>query len=264
MIIDGFCSFAPEFAHSGSGFKSTFFSELIRLEEANFWFRSRNQLILWAFEKYCPRFRSFLEIGCGTGYVLSGVAKAFPQAAVYGSEIFTAGLDFAANRLPSVNFMQMDARNIPFEEEFDVVGAFDVLEHIEEDELVLSQIQKALKPGSILLLTVPQHAWLWSPVDDYACHKRRYCARDLHSKLHAAGFEILRSTSFVSSLLPAMWLSRLIQKRSQNKIDGSAEFRISNWLNHLLGMFLAVEIRMIASGFNFSFGGSRLVVARKL
>jgi len=188
VLVDGFHAYAPDFAHSGGGFKSSYFSELARLEENNFWFRSRSQLILWALDEYCHNFQSILEIGCGTGYVLSGVSKHFPLSTLHGSEIFTAGLNFAAARLPAANLMQMDARKIPFEEEFDVIGAFDVLEHIEDDECVLAQVHAALKPQGLILLTVPQHAWLWSASDKYACHVRRYTASDLHHKIKKAGF----------------------------------------------------------------------------
>jgi SAM-dependent methyltransferase len=199
-----FPAYAPEFADGGGGFKASYFSDLARLETDHFWFQSRNRLIVWALEKYCPGFRSFLEIGCGTGYVLSGIAKAYPALELHGSEIFTAGLGFAAARLPRAHFMQRDARKIPFVDEFDAIGAFDVLEHIEEDEQVLLQVHDALKPRGTMLLSVPQHAWLWSPIDDYACHVRRYGAKELHKKVENAGFELVRSTSFVSSLLPAM------------------------------------------------------------
>ena len=113
--------------------------------------------------------------------------------------------------MPTVAFMQMDARAIPFVGEFDVMGAFDVLEHVEEDEQVLIQMRDALKPRGVMLLTVPQHAWLWSPVAD-SCHVRRYAAKELHVKVKAAGFEIVRSTSFVFSVLPAMFASRMAQR----------------------------------------------------
>lgn len=122
----------------------------------------------------------------------------------------------------------------------------------------------ALKPDGVILLTVPQHAWLWSPVDDYACHVRRYSAKELNAKVERAGFEVLRSTSFVSSLLPAMWASRYVQKNSAKEIDAMAEFRISPRLNRMLETILCVEICMISCGINFSFGGSRLIVARKI
>lgn len=265
VLVDGFCAFAPELAHNGSGFKSTYFSALAHVEDANFWFRSRNQLILWALRKYYPTFSSFLEIGCGTGYVLSGVSKQFPDVMLHGSELFTAGLEFAAGRLPAVNLMQMDARNIPFNEEFDVIGAFDVLEHIEEDEFVLAQMHAALKPQGLMLLTVPQHDWLWSPVDEYACHVRRYLASDIHQKIDSAGFQIVRSTSFVTVLLPAMMISRFIQKKnSGEKFDSLAEMSISPWLNALFSKLLGLEFCMIGTGINLPIGGSRLIVAKKV
>src|SRR5262245_29526814 len=72
-IIDGFDAYAPDLAHNGGGFKATYFSELARLEETNFWFRARNKIITWALGKYAPSCESLLEIGCGTGFVLAGI-----------------------------------------------------------------------------------------------------------------------------------------------------------------------------------------------
>lgn len=262
---EGFTAYAPALAHEGGGFKAKYFADLAGLEAGHFWFRARNRLIIWALGKYCPDFRSFLEIGCGTGYVLSGIAQAYTGAQLHGSDIFTAGLNVAADRQPTVNFMQMDARNIPFADEFDAIGAFDVLEHIEEDEQVLVQMHGALKPRGVILLTVPQHAWLWSPIDDYSCHARRYSAKELHAKIIVAGFEILISTSFVSSLLPMMFVSRLVQKlaREQNA-HPTAELRLAPWLNCIFATMLDAEVVMIKSGVKFGIGGSRLLAARKL
>lgn len=265
---NGFPAYAPAFAHEGGGFKASYFSELARLEANNFWFRGRNRLLLWALEKYCPGFQSMLEIGCGTGYVMSGVAEKYPQARLSGSEIFVAGLTFAASRQPRAQFMQMDARQIPFVDEFDVVGAFDVIEHIEEDEAVLQQMRNALRPRGMILLTVPQHMWLWSPVDEYACHVRRYTAAELLGKLEHAGFAVVRSTSFVSSLLPAMLASRVVQKlwmdKEGKKIDATSELRLSPWLNRALEMFLNAEAFLIRAGISLPVGGSRLVIARRV
>lgn len=263
-LVNGFDAYAPDVAHDGGGFKSNYFSELARLEESNFWFQSRNQLLLWALENYGKDFQSLLEIGCGTGYVLSGISKKFPRSTLYGSEIFIAGLGFAASRLPSAKLMQMDARKIPFDNEFDVIGAFDVLEHIKEDEDVLAQMCAVLKPDGLMLLTVPQHAWLWSPIDEYAFHERRYAAADIHQKIEGAGFRVIRSTSFVTTLLPAMMISRFLQKKvSDKQFDATAELKISPWLNSLLSKLLRSELALIKRGVNFPVGGSRLVVARK-
>lgn len=262
--VNQFPAYAPELAQENSGFKAEYFTRLSELEAGNFWFRGRNKLILWALRQFCQNLNSFLEIGCGTGYVLSGIANQYPNAQLFGSEIFSAGLKFAAERTPAVNFMQMDARRLPFVDEFDAIGAFDVLEHIEEDEAVLAMMHQAVKPGGILLLTVPQHAWLWSPTDDYACHVRRYTASDLHRKIEAAGFTVVRSTSFVSALLPAMLASRAMQKIS-GRIDDNptAELELSPWLNATLGTVLNAEVAAIQRGVNLPVGGSRLVVAQK-
>lgn len=78
--------------------------------------------------------------------MLSGIAETHPIMSLTGSEVFLEGLSYALPRVLAAKFIQMDARNIPFVEEFDAIGAFDVLEHIEEDEAVLSQLHRALKP----------------------------------------------------------------------------------------------------------------------
>ncbi len=246
------------------GFRPESFASLAKLEDTNFWFRARNDLIVWALGRYFPEAVSFLEIGCGTGFVLSGIAKAYPRLVLFGGEAYSAGLGFAAGRVPHAQLMQMDARTIPFKEHFDAVGAFDVLEHIEEDEEVLAQIRRALKPAGGLLLAVPQHRWLWSPFDTYACHVRRYCRRDLHAKLSRAGFEILRSTSFVSLLLPAMVLSRVRNRGQTDTIDPLRDLKLDPRLNKILETVLRFENRLIRLGYSFALGGSRLVAARKL
>ena len=246
------------------GFKTHYFRELAELEAGNFWFRARNNLILWALHKYSPGLKSFLEIGCGTGFVISAISKRFHEARLLGSEYFEEGLVYARQRVPGAEFTQMDARHIPFESELDSIGAFDVLEHIEEDEVVLQQICKALKPGGVVLITVPQHRWLWSAVDEYACHVRRYGANELHIKVRKAGFQIIRSTSFVSMLLPAMYLSRLLQSNKKNmSIDDVAGLRINPILNKLFEWMLNFELALIRVGVALPVGGSRLLVARK-
>jgi SAM-dependent methyltransferase len=263
--IASFDSYAPDLAYEGGGFKPSYFSILATLEEGNFWFQSRNELIIWVLKYFCPNFRSLLEIGCGTGYVLSGISKNFPSSKLLGSEIFLVGLDFSSVRLPDVKFIQMDARNIPFENEFDVIGAFDVLEHIKEDKEVLKQIFMALEPKGLMVLTVPQHPWLWSTIDEQAHHERRYVASDLHRKIEAVGFQIIKSTSFVTALLPAMMISRFLQKKASNEtFDPMAELKISPWLNLIFSLLSNVELFYIKRGFNLPLGGSRLIVARKI
>jgi SAM-dependent methyltransferase len=247
-----------------SGFKPHYFEELAAVEAGNFWFRSRNKLILWALRSYQPDMRSFLEIGCGTGFVLSAVADQFPLARMAGSEQMAEGLDYARKRVSRAAFSEMDARTMSCREEWDAIGAFDVIEHIKEDTLVLERVHAALKPGGHVYITVPQHRWLWSAVDDYACHVRRYSADELHQKVAAAGFELVRSTSFVSLLLPMMLASRLTM-RGKKDISGEeiAGLRVHPVLNRLLEVVLSFELAWIRFGGSWRLGGTRLLVARK-
>jgi len=233
------------------------------MEAESFWFTSRNELIAWALRTYHRDAKSFLEVGCGTGFVLSGLAERFEAMDLSGSELFAEGLIFAQQRVPMATLMQMDAQNIPFREEFDAIGAFDVLEHIEDDERVLREMYAALRPGGLLLVSVPQHRWLWSPADDLAHHVRRYTARELPAKVRAAGFEVERSTSFVSLLFGPLAVSRLLARRRRGDYDPAGEMRLPTAANRVLGMIMAAERALIARGVTFGAGGSRLVVARR-
>lgn len=261
---DGIPLLAPEGAGEAEGFDSTYFSSLIKLEGGSFWFRGRNRIIEWMVRRYCPQAAKLLEIGCGTAYVVGHLAKVFPRTQFWGSEVFLAGLELAKARSPDIRYLQMDARRIPFVEEFDAIGAFDVLEHIEDDGRVLAEVRKALRPGGHLLITVPQHRWLWGPSDEYAKHVRRYEYADLARLMETHGFEMVRTSSFISMLLPMMWLSRTLQKRRPNvPFDPGAEFALPRWLDRVLEKILLAEAFLIRAGFSFPVGGSRFVVARK-
>jgi SAM-dependent methyltransferase len=113
----------------------------------------------------------------------------------------------------------MDACDCPYLDEFDVASAFDVIEHVDDDEAVMRSLFRAIKAGGYVMIAGPQHRWLWSAADSYACHRRRYDAEELHAKVRRASFEILRSTSFISLLLSAM----LILRRSVKNFDPMAE-----------------------------------------
>ena len=244
------------------GFRVEHFDGLADLEARHFWFRNRNLLLIWALGTFFPSAKRLLEIGCGTGFVLHGIREAFPAMELSGSELFTQGLIYARNRLPNVPLYQMDAMSIPFEAEFDVIGAFDVLEHIQDDRAVLRQLHQALKPGGGLMITVPQHPALWSAADERACHKRRYTRSELTQKIVAAGFNVRKMTSFVTLLLPLMWISRYKQK-DMDKSDPYTEFRMSPVLNGLLFGLLGIERWLIGAGCSFPVGGSLLLVAQR-
>ncbi len=261
--INGFLAFAPDLAEVNDGFRPERFLKLSELEKNNFWFYSRNILITWALNHYFPNAKNFLEIGCGTGFVLSGIGNSIPHIDLSGSEIFTGGLSIVRQRLKKANLYQMDARNIPFKDEFDLIGAFDVLEHIKEDELVINQICKATNNSGGIIITVPQHPWLWSDVDERACHKRRYTAKEIRYKVEQAGFKVVRMTSFISLLLPLMIISRLREKRYNSLEDVNCELKVNRFLNYFFKMALSIERCLIKLGVSLPFGGSLLLIAKK-
>ena len=261
--LNGYTAFNPEKASGYEGFPANSFSQLIHVEDSSFWFKARNKLIAWALLKYFSTFESLLEIGCGTGFVISNIDKSFPNRKLVGSEIYIQALDFASMRSSRVEFIQADARFLPFKSEFDVVAAFDVLERIKEDQLVLKNLYEATNLGGGCIITVPQHRWLWSPVDEEAQHERRYTSGEIHHKIEMAGFQIVHSTSFISFLLPFMYISRM-KSRINNKSNSYKVLKIGGSINFIFNLVLSIEYLFIKFGIHFPVGGSRLVIAKKI
>ena len=243
-------------------FPSGSFKYLASLENKHWWFCARNQIIVWILKSKAHNVKSFLEVGCGTGYVISGISKAFPAFKLQASEYFEEGLVYARQRVPRCEFRQLDATLMSEVESYDCIGSFDVLEHIDKDQIVLANFNRAIRSGGFLLITVPQHPWLWSSADDYAHHRRRYTYSSLINSLSCAGFKIKYSTSFVSLLMPLMIIQRSSSR--QKPYDPSVEFEINSILNKLLRLVMFVEFIMLNAGIRFFAGGSLLVLAQKL
>jgi len=246
-------------------YNPVFFEQLAELERGHYWFEPRNRLITLLLGRHFPSANAMLEVGCGTGFVLQAIRQAYPSWHLTGSDFFEEGLQFCRARVKDVDLIQMDARKMPFNNEFDVIGAFDMLEHVDEDACVLRQFRQALRPGGGLLLTVPQHPCLWSSSDEVAHHKRRYTRRRMRNLLKETGFRPEHMTSFVSVLLPAMlvsrWLSRM--RRSKTVRDPLGDLRVSPTLNRCLRWILEREVDLTTLGISVPFGGSLVVVARR-
>jgi SAM-dependent methyltransferase len=258
---NGILLLAPELADQAIGMDIEAFALLSEYEAESFWFRARNRLVGELLGRHFPHAASFLEVGCGNGFVLSGL-PCNGLTRIAGSDLHPAGLLRARERVPYAELVQMDARHVPYENEWDVIGAFDVLEHIEEDRDVLVELRRALRPGGGLIVSVPQHPWLWGPFDEYAHHVRRYTRRDLVEKVHAAGFTVQRTTSFVFTLLPAMVVSRLLQRlRGAQAYDPASEYRLPRALDAAFGRALDVEFGLIRRDVSLPAGGSLFVVA---
>jgi len=87
--------------------------------------------------------------------------------------------------------------SLPFADgQFDLVCAFDVIEHIDDDQSGFRELSRVLKRGGRLVLSVPMHAALWTEFDVLVGHARRYEPRELAERLGSHQFEIERSAPF--------------------------------------------------------------------
>jgi SAM-dependent methyltransferase len=217
-------------------------------------------LIEYVLDRFFPRADTFLDVGSGTGHVVAGVRQRRPSMRVTAAEAFLDGLRLTAQRAAGVELIQTDALHLPYDAEFDVVGALDVIEHIADDGAAIREMVRAARPDGGLILTVPQHRFLWSPFDDYVHHHRRYSRAELVRLLEGAGCEVVFATSFVSLLLPAMFLARMVRRARPD--DPLSEFHVSEWMNRVGRTLLTAERWLIRRGVSFPAGGSLLVVAR--
>lgn len=258
---------APALDEVDEGFSLDSFAELAAVEDGHFWFATRNAMISWLVRRHAPDARRVLEVGCGTGFTTYALREALPAATITASELHSRGLGYARKRHgDSVEFIQMDARHVHLEDALDLVGAFDVLEHIADDQRVIAQIEHALKPGGVLIATVPQHPWLWSAADDLAHHQRRYRRGELAAKLRERGLRILYQTSFAALVLPLLAAARLRARRpkdEQSREMIESETRPSRVVNTLLTGLFRTEHGLRRIGMPLPLGGSQVVVAAK-
>jgi SAM-dependent methyltransferase len=253
---------APELANTISGFDPASFELLASVEATYFWFVARNELIVALANRFFPGAKSLLEIGCGNGAVLRALAGSRKWSRLVGSDLHPAGLLNARNRVPEAEFIQMDATRVAAQNAFDLIGAFDVLEHVLDDEGALRGLRRAIAPSGGVIIAVPQHPWLWSREDEIGHHVRRYRRGELEEKLKRNGFVVMFSSSFVSVLLPLMIASRLISRVRGAHADFGREMTIGPAANRALLSMLRAEVRSTLAGMRWPVGGSRVIVAR--
>lgn len=252
---------APALTVANAGDATYWHDDLAAAEARHFWFDARNRIIIAALERHFPAARSMLDLGCGTGDVLAAIDRARTDLALCAGDALLAGLERAKRNVPRASFVQLDARRLPYDGEFDVIGIFDVLEHMDDDGAVLREARRATKPGGGAIITVPQHPWLSSAVDEFSRHRRRYTRAGLLDTVRRAGFGVERVTSFMTFVLPVLLLSRL-GKQDAATLDPAAELAIASAPNGLLRGICRLEAATIAAGCSWPVGGSLLVVAR--
>lgn len=164
------------------------YKEMAELESHHWWFVGRRSILGTLLAKLpLKKNARVLEIGCGSGGNLE-MLSAFGN--VSGAE-YDEGARIVAQerRIAPVEHCELPDE-LPYGgEEFDLIVAFDVLEHVERDVDSLKAIRDRLAPGGWLVMTVPMFPFLWSSHDVYNHHFRRYRRSELNQKLASAGFK---------------------------------------------------------------------------
>jgi SAM-dependent methyltransferase len=112
------------------------------------------------------------------------------------------------------------------DEAVDTIVCLNVLEHIKADEDVLRAYFDLLQPGGHAIILVPAHMWLYGPCDSAIGHERRYTQTELHSKMQAAGFEVVQMGEFNRLGVPGWWLNKQLGRRDINP----RQMRLFEWL----------------------------------
>lgn len=267
-MIDGIKCYSPEVTSAYTNYPRRGFDLTDKNAESSFWVSSRNRLFKSIVQRHLvPTGKTkFLDIGCGTGNFIQQIAQN-KNLEITGSEIYLKGLVYAKNNLPSIDFVQFDVTKGTLGEQFNIITAFDVIEHIENDNAALSNISQMLNKDGVLIVSVPQHMFLWSKLDEIVKHKRRYSRRDLVAKLKANGFDIDYVTSFLFILFPLMLLSRLFDRGGDQPASDEQglekRVKFSSVLNTIFDIFMRIDEGLIRLGVSLPFGGTLVVVARK-
>jgi SAM-dependent methyltransferase len=200
------------------------------VEERHWWYRERRAVIARELRRF-PLPGLAVEIGaCGGGNCLEVRARGWDVHAV---EYQHSGAAIARSR--GLTVVQADARSLPVASgSYDLVIAFDVLEHIDDDRRAASEIFRVLRPGGTALIAVPCDMALWSAHDEASGHVRRYTRDGLTALLGGAGLSIEALWSWNVLLRPAI---RLVRRSS----TGCDVAEVNPVTNAVMGAIIAME-----------------------
>ena len=220
------------------------YEQMAELDQRHWWYRARREVLaaLIRREVQPPANARVLEIGCGTGHNLAMLGE---FGSVDALELDDEARAVAEQRLgKSVMSAPLpELAGVP-ERHYDLIGAFDVIEHIDDDQAALASIAGRLKPGGKLVVTVPAHQWMWSAHDVVNHHKRRYSKRALRALVQGSSLKLERSGYFNSLLFPLAVAERLSSKlRGKDDADLSLPPRL---LNAALERVFALERHLVA------------------
>ncbi len=241
-----------------------YYKEYYNLERNNWYFIVRYQIIDFFLRKYLTLNDDLkiLNIGAATGRSSEILMK-------YGS-VKSVEYDFDCfnftKEVLKIDIVQGSITSLPFQDEsFDLVCAFDVLEHIENDQKGANEMKRVCKKHGIIFITVPMYMALWGQHDEVNQHYRRYNKREVFKLFN--DLTKIYSTNFNSILFPLIYIYRIIKntfKIHNNKGSGSdfSIFQGKGLINNILFLifkFEAISLRFI----KYPFGVSLIFITRK-
>ena len=196
------------------------YQQMAELDDRHWWYRARRRILaeLIRREGQLPRHAQILEIGCGTGHNLAMLGE-------FG-HVDALELDDEARALSEKRLGRKIMRSplpelseVP-DRHYDLIGAFDVIEHIDDDAAAVAAIATKLKPGGKFMLAVPAHRWMWTAHDVVNHHKRRYSKRALKALIESSPMRLDKIGYFNSLLFPLALAERAVSKlRGRDSAD---------------------------------------------
>ena len=229
----------------------------------HWWFRARRVIFERVLDEHVeldPEAR-ILDLGPGSGVNMPVLS---PRGRVTVVDVSGYSLD-ACRAAGAELVVQADATAPPFaDQSFDATTALDVLEHLGDDRAALRELRRVLKPGGVLMASVPAFPLLWGRQDVLSHHKRRYRRGELQRRLQEAGFEVVRESYFNTWLFAPILLVRLLMRPFLSKsVEGGSDLsvRLPFGLDGLLFRLFASEAGLVSRR-RLPIGVSLLVLAR--
>lgn len=247
--------------------RTEFYDEYVEVEDSHWWFRGRNVILPTLIRPYLHPPVKILDVGSGGGMVASSLRE---LGAVTVCDV-DPRCEAAVNRRGGLTFQYGRAEAMPFENgSFDLVTAFDVIEHLEHDDQALREFVRVVRPGGGVAIAVPAYEWMWGRQDVVSGHYRRYNRRLLKERIEAAGLRIQRMTSFNTLLFPPAAAIRLLRGKGRHDRAETADAHVKSdfsmtppgLLNNVLAALFAAE-RIPLGIMDIPFGISLFAFARR-
>lgn len=221
----------------------TVYDRMNELEQSHWWFVGRRRIIAALIVRFLPKGgkANILEAGCGSGGNLAmlgslGTVDAFEydaDARQHATE--KSGLDVRFGALPD---------DLPFaDRRYDLIGLFDVLEHVEADTASLAALAARLSDKGVILVTVPAFPFLWSRHDERHHHFRRYTRKTLAEVAAKAGLKVRYSSYFNFFLFPAAVATRALKRLTGSETPDDS--MPSGWVNGVLTRVFGAERHLV-------------------